>query len=359
MVTRANQQLGLHQSAETDRAIAMLREALIREPDHFDARLTLSFALSTKATKFGGGIEAKKEAEALARALIEERPESSNAWSALGYTLGSQGRMDESLSALLYAYQLNPDNAPAGSSAAHVLLVQGQLYQALDLEFEVLEAGGRSRYAEIQIAQSLELIGHPAAQQWQTKALTLNPGQVVVLSEVARSHLRNGRADAALETLALVAGEDRSAPSILQLRGRANMVLGRLDQARRDLEAAGWRGRYDLAALEAKDGNRAPAEELITPQKLADLDSDPDPEFRVYLAEVFAALGNKKEATALLTQAINLGWRDGKWLKQSPFLEGMLQSPEWQELEDRIARELDSQRRLTQGDTKLVSAINR
>jgi len=79
LVTRANQQLGLHQSAETDRAISMLRDALTQEPDSFDARLTLSFALSTKATKFGGGAAQKKEAEALARSLIKERPASSNA----------------------------------------------------------------------------------------------------------------------------------------------------------------------------------------------------------------------------------------------------------------------------------------
>ncbi|MEL6830620.1 MAG: tetratricopeptide repeat protein, partial [Pseudomonadota bacterium] len=234
LVTRANQQLGLHQSAETDRAISMLRNALNEEPDSFDARVTLSFALSTKATKFGGGQLHKKEAEALARALTKERPDNSNAWSALGYSLGSQGRMNESLAALQYAYQLNPDNAPAGSSAAHVLLVQGQLYQALDLEFEVLETGGRSRYAEIQIAQSLELIDHPAAQRWYAQALTLNPGQVVVLSEIARSHLRQGRVDAALETLAQAKGDDQSAPSILQLRGRASIALGRIEDAKRD-----------------------------------------------------------------------------------------------------------------------------
>ncbi|MEM9500671.1 MAG: winged helix-turn-helix domain-containing protein [Pseudomonadota bacterium] len=358
LVTRAHQQLSLHQSAETDRAISMLRDALTQEPGSFDARLTLSFALSTKATKFGGGPSEKKEAEALARALIKERPESSNAWSALGYTLGSQGRMDESLSALQYAYQLDPNNAPAASSAAYVHLVQGQLYQALDLEFQVLQAGGRSRYAEIQIAQSLELIGHPAAKRWHDKALALNPGQVVVLSEMARSHLRHGRADAALETLSQAKGEDQSAPPILQLRGRANIALGRIEDAKRDLEAAGWRGHYDLAALDAKTGNPERAKELFSPAKLADLNGDPDPEFRIQLAEVVAALGKENEAIGLLAQAVNLGWRDIMWLKQSPFLGELMTSSEGLKLENRIARELNAQRRLTEGNKELVFAIN-
>lgn len=359
LVSRANQQLGLHQSAETDRAVAMLRDALRREPDHFDARLSLSFALSTKATKFGGNLETKKEAEALARALIEEQPGSSNAWSALGYSLGSQGRMDESLSALQYAYQLNPNNAPAGSSAAHVLLVQGQLYQALDLEFQVLEAGGRSRYAEIQIAQNLELMGHPAAERWRAKALTLNPGQVVILSAIARSQLRDGLAQAALNTLSLAKGEDVTAPPILQMRGRANIALGRNEDARRDLISAGWRGRYDLAALDAKAGKSDRANALVTSAKLAELDGDPDPEFRIQLAEVFASMDRVDEAKAMMAQAVNLGWRDVKWLERSPFLEGLVSSSEWRELEARITREMQTQRRLTEGDAKLLNAINR
>lgn len=358
LVMRAREQLGMHQSVETDRAISMLREALAHEPGSFDARLTLSFALSTKATKFGGDYTHKQEAEALARELIEEERDNSNAWSALGYSLGSQGRLDESLSALQYAYQLNPGNAPAASSAAHVHLLRGQLYQALGLEFEVLRAGGRSRYAEIQIAQSLELIGHPAAEKWHAKALSLNPGQVVILSEIAKSHLRRGSPDAALETLAEAQGEDATAPSILQLRGRANIALGRIDEAKRDLKAAGWLGQYDLAALEAIAGDPEPANELFTPAKLADLDSDSDPEFRIVLAEVAAACGRDNQAISLLAQAVNLGWRDLNWLKQSPFLGALMASSGGLELEGRIARELDAQRRLTEGNTDLLRAIN-
>lgn len=358
LVDRAQEQLDLHQARETNRAIAMLREALVQDPNSFDARLTLSFALSTKATKFGGGKSEKKEAEALARTLIQERPDSSNAWSALGYTLGSQGRMNEGLSALQYAYQLNPKNAPAASSAAYVHLTRGELYQALRLEFQARQDGGTSRYAEIQIAQSLELMGHPAATEWHEKALSLNPEQVVVLGEIARSHLRHGRPHAALETLAQAQGDDQSAPQILQLRGRANIVLGRTEEARHFLEAAGWRGHYDLAALDAVSGDRAQAEKLFVPSKRADLESDPDPDMRIQLAEVSAALGQKEEALRLLAQAINLGWRDINWLKQSPFLGALMSSSEGRQLEVRITRELEAQRRLIEGTKELVQAIS-
>lgn len=358
LVDRARQQLSLHQAQETNRAIAMLREALAQDPNSFDARLTLSFALSTKATKFDGDKSVKKEAEAIARALISEQPKSSDAWSALGYTLGSQGRMAESLPAYQHAYQLNSKNAPAISSAAYVHLMRGELHQALSLEFQARQVGGTSRYAEIQIAQSLELIDHPAAVSWQAKALSLNPGQVVVISEIARSHLRHGDPQAALDILGQAKGEDQSTPQILQLRGRAAIMLGRTEEARRALEAAGWRGHYELAAFDAISGDTARAEEFLHPSKLAELELDPDPEMHILLAEISAALGQDDLTLRLLAKAINLGWRDAPWVKNSPFLGAVMSSSEGRQLESRIERELDVQRRLIEGTDNLMLLID-
>lgn len=359
LIERASEQLRLHQARETDRAIAMLREALAQDPDNFDGRITLSFALSTKATKFGGGAREKLEAETLARALIKERPDSSNAWSALAYTLGAQGRSRESLPAYQYAYQLNPQNLSAISSAAYEHLIRGDLHQALLLENRALQAGGTSRYAEIQIAQSLELIGHPAAQKWQTKALTLNPGQVVILSEIARSYLRQGKPTDALEILSRADGDDQFAPQILQLRGRAALALGNIDEAREHLTAAGGGGYYEIAALNAAAGNIRQAEEMFRPTKLAELETSDWPEDRVYFAEISAALGQKDEALRLIAQAVNLGWRDANWLKQSPFLGDLMSSDEGRKIERRIAREVEAQRRLIEATEELAAITGR
>lgn len=357
LVDRAREQLNLHQAQETSRAIVMLREALAQHPGNFDARLTLSFALSTKATKFGGDSSVKKEAEAIARTLINEQPKSSNAWSALGYSLGSQGRMSESLPAYQHAYQLNPKNAPAISSAAYVHLMRGELHQALSLEFQARQAGGTSRYAEIQIAQSLELIDHPAVSVWHAKALSLNPGQVVIISEIARSHLRHGDPQAALDMLGKVKGDDQSAPQILQLKGRAAIMVGRMEEARHALEAAGWRGHYDLAALEAISGDTSRAEQFLLPSKLAEFEFDPDPEVHIQLAEISAVLDRDDLALRLLAKAINLGWRDAPWMKHSPFFGRIMSSSEGRQLESQIERELDAQRRLIEGADELMLAI--
>ncbi len=357
LIERAEAQLSLHQSRETNRAITMLREALIEAPKNFDARLMLSFALSTKATKFDGDKPEEQEAEAIARALISEQPDNSNAWSALAYSLGAQGRMNESLPAYQRAYQLNPRNASALSSAAHVFLLQGNLQQALMLEMKAKQAGGNSRYAEIQIFQVLELIKHPAADEWRAKALSLNPEQVVVLREIARSHLRKGKPTAAIEALDQAKGEDRFAPQILQLRGRGNISLGRIAKARLILSGAGWRGQYDLAALDARSGDSALADSFFKAEKLASIESDPDPESRISLAEIKSAQGENDQAVQLLTQAVSLGWRDVGWLKKSPFLSELMSSDEGRMIEQRIERELEAQRILIGGSDGLVKFL--
>lgn len=356
-VERAKQQLSLHQARETDRAIAMLREVLTLEPKRFDARLTLSFALSTKATKFGGGLNKKQEAEALARGLINEQPESSNAWSALAYSLSSQGRVDESLPAYEYAYQLNPQNAPAISSAAYLHLTKGNLHQALLLENQAKQSGGKSRYAEIQITQILELIGHPAAAEWRARALSLNPGQVVILSEIAKWHLRQGNPQTALEVLDLAEGDDQFAPQLLQLRSRAAILLGNIDQAKQHLNATGDYGHFDMTLLNAISGDVTPAKELLL-TKLANLEADATPDTRIQLAELSAAVGRNDQALKLIAQAVNLGWRDANWLKQSPFIGSLMSSSEGLKIESRIKRELEGQRRLIERSEELSSYIN-
>lgn len=353
MIEQARANLSLHQSTETDRAVRMLRGVLVNDPDNFQARLILSFALTTKATKFGGGLVEKKEAEEIARALIDEKPYSSNAWSALAYTLGAQGRPDESLSAYRRAYQLEPKNASALSSAAYEHLTRGNLYDALQLEMRAKSVGGSSRYAEIQIAQSLELIGHPATQDWQAKALSLNPNQLVVVSELARSLIRRGDAAMALRLLQRIEGDDRSAPQVLQLQGRLSLMLGNADAARKFFVQAGERAVLGLAALTAREGDTSLAEELLSPEKLIEFEADVWPRGRVNLAEVAAANGQHIDAFRLLTQAVNLGWRDTKWLQQSPYLGDLMNLPEGLILIERIERELEAQRLLIQADAGL------
>ncbi|MEE4208574.1 MAG: winged helix-turn-helix domain-containing protein [Parvularcula sp.] len=356
LVARAKEHLQLHRAQETGRAIAMLRQAIDMDPESFDARLALSFALSTEATKFGGGLEEEREAEVLARALIRERPRHSRAYSALGYALGAQGRLRESLSALERAYTLDPTNASALSSAAHTHSLYGEFYDALQLEWRAKSIGGASRYAEIQIASVLDIIGHPAAADWYAFASQMNPGQVVVMTERARSHLRHRDPEGALRVLEDMEGQDSTAPAILHMRARALMVSGRLKEAAGVLDQARDYALPEIMALAAFTGEQNGAEAYLS-KKRAHLQDNPDPEARVRLAEVAAALKRDEEAVSLLAQAVNLGWRDGAWLEQSLFLRRLMRGENGQHLLERIGRENASQRRLIEEDPEITSMI--
>ena len=357
LIDRANAQLGLHQPEETQRAVAMLRTAVERDPTSFEARLGLALALTTYATKFEGDVAEKDEAEAIIRQLIEERPDTANAWSALGYVLSAKGRGDEALAAYRRAIELDPDNAPARSSAAHLLVLKGDLQQALILEHQARARGGSSRYSEIQIAQALELIGHPAHAWWQDQALTLNPGQVVVVKELALSKLRQGDLEAVLETIATFEGEIETAPQLLALKGRALLGLGREEAAKQALGKAGWRGDYLLASLAARSGDTQTVEARFPAEQRLALTSVMEPDILVQMAEIEAALGQGDKAAQLIGIAISQGWRDRRWLERSPFLQEVLESASGRALIERIERELEAQRVLIENTSALQAIL--
>lgn len=360
IIQRAQQQLSLHQPEETLRAIEMLRQVLRDQPSHYQARLTLSFALTTKTTKFSGltgsgsdsainsstEYDDEKEAEELVRQLIQERPNDDNAWSALGYTLSSQGRTDEALAAFRQSYNLNPSNNGALSSAGHILLLKGDFQQSLLLEARVVNSGNLSRYSEIQIAQVLQFIEHESAQSWLDKALIANPGQAVVLTEAARFYIRKNDAVKAYALLQQFTDSEQAAPHIAQLKGRVMAMLERPVEAKASLRNAGWRGHSLLAALYASEGDDSFFNEYYSEPKLLDIISETEPELRVQLAEVYQALGDSKKAYSLIAEAISLGWRDKAWLTHSPFLKAFMQTEPGLALLQRIDREISSQRQL-------------
>ena len=358
VVKRARQQLSLHQTKETQRAIDMLRQVLQAQPDHYQARLSLSVALSTKTTKFGGDYDEENEAESIVRKLIDEKPNDSHAWSALGYALSSQGRADEALAAFRRAYSIHPENTSALSSAGHILLLKGDFQQSLLLEANVLAKGKVSRYSEIQITQVLQFIDHPAAEVWLNKALASNPGQAVVIVEAARFYLRNGQPQKALSMLNQYTEDEGSAPQLAQVKGRALSVLGSWEEAKITLHKAGWRGHALLAALHGKEGDTSVFEAYYPEAKRQQLATETEAELHVQMAEVFIAMDQEETAFRELSTAINLGWRDIAWLEQSPILGPFMQTDMGQSLRARISREVNAQRILILETPELEGILN-
>ena len=110
--------------------------------------------------------------------------------------------------------------------------------------------------------------------------------------------------------------------SALANRGFAELKLGRRDQARRSLELARdyspkyWPALLSLAILEEREGHRADAVALL--HDVLDLAPGPrvESEVNYRLAEIYVALGKRREAMGHLTTSVARA-PDSPWAKKS------------------------------------------
>jgi len=359
LVQRAREQMKVQQAKETDRAINMFREAINLEPENQSARIGLSFALSTRATKFHSKADDVTDAEELARQIIRENDEIGSAWHALGYALDAQGRIDEALASYQRAYDIDPSDSSALSSAAYLQSVRGKFYEALLLEARGIESENPSRYIEVQIGKILEVIDHPASARWKERAALLNPGETVVFAESVETLMRQNKPVEARRLIASSADDHGSSPRLSRLSGRVLLMLGEKDGARNAFEKAGREADFDLAALALLNGKDGQQEDLISRSKEAMLQGDSWPELRVRLAELYAVSGDEDMALTYLSQAVDLGWRDTGVITSSPFLKSVLRTEKWKQLRLRIERELEAQKRLINRSDEIQSLIQK
>lgn len=352
---RARNLLDLHRLEETDSAISLLETVHAEAPQDRAARLMLSFALTTRVTKFAALEGDLDRAEALARGLLEDDAQDATAWHALGYALDGRGQLDEALSAYSQAFTLNPQDAAALSSAAYLVRVRGRLHDALVLEARAMDQAGPTLYAPIQIATTLNLLDHPAAARWWARAETGGAGESVVLAERLTEELRRGRPADALAHLAAAPAALQSAPRLQTLAGLAHLMLDDRAAAETAFLEAGEMAQLERAALTASGtGGTAPVDTSLA-EALRSGESWPD--LRVRLAAVHAQAGDTDRAIGLIGAAIDLGWRDAAWIEHHPLLAPVLDHPDWPALSQRIRRELAAQHRLIDSDPVLASRL--
>lgn len=361
MISRAQDLLNVQQAEQNRQGIDILERALAMDPENPRIAVTLSFALSTRATKFLAAEDDSARAEELARYGLRVDASDSSAWHALAYALDAQGRVDEAISAYEMAYSLDPDDVAAMSSAAYLFLIRGRIYEALVLETRAMNRDHvrYSLYADSQIALSLDLLDHPAAALWRKRAQLVGPDQVVVLAENAEAHLRNGTPRAIEMLLGRLENGKNVSPRLIRLMGRAAVAQGDVARARSLFEKAGKWADMELAALAAINGDLSAAKAEIDILEQAMLQGDSWPEMRIQAAELSALLGLHGDALEFVSRAIDLGWRDLELLRQSPYLGQIRESPEWSALERRIEQLLEIQSDLvTQSDVlQLVLSI--
>ncbi len=354
---RARSLLEQHRPAQTEAAIALLEAALADRPMDVPTRLGLSFALTTRVTKFQGQPDDIDRAEALARTLIDADEGGGRAWHALAYALDARGLLNESLAAYQQAYTLDPDDVAAMSSAAYLLRVRGRLHDALRLEAQALELGRPTLYGPLQIASSLSLLGHPAAAIWWQRAIAGDAGETVTLAERVEADLRAGDAIGALARIDAASPEIRSTPRLKRLAGLAQLRSGNIETAALALTEAGEQAMLEQIALAAMRGETVNPELYESQISSALAHGESWPDLRIRIAAIHARTGELEQAARLVGQAIDLGWRDAGWIETSPFFAPLVASDLWPPLHARIERELAAQYRLIETDPALANLL--
>jgi DNA-binding winged helix-turn-helix (wHTH) protein/thioredoxin-like negative regulator of GroEL len=346
LTEQARQLLSVWQAGETNKAIDLLRSLLARNPSHTQATLTLSFALSTRETKFNGIAEDAIEAEELARKILEKHTHSGRAWHALAYALDAQSRIDEALLAYQKAFEINPNDITAMSSAAHLMFVRGRLYEALKLDLKGQQSPDSSIFSELQIAKNLELLELPHSNYWWKEAEKLPLNDEKFRRERIQHFLTKNQLLEAEQLVAETLSIYPESQSVYYLKARLMLHKSDAETARKYYLLAGQQGTGDLAALTALQGDITEAQKQIESIQLEILKGNTWPAIRLELAELYAATGKEKESIKALTDAIDLGWRDIKAVETSPFLKSVSTSASWTVLKTRVQQELSAQRAL-------------
>ncbi|MEX0298769.1 MAG: winged helix-turn-helix domain-containing protein [Kordiimonas sp.] len=358
LAERARQYFSARRVEDINIAISLYEKALAKAPKNPNVQIGLSFALSTRATKFDTVVGDDTRAEVLARSALSQSDKNGSAWSALAYALDSQGKVEEATSAYLRAYSLNSQDRAAASSAAYLLSIRGKLYEAIKLDLSVFTNNTMPSYTDTQIALTLDLLQYSAAaQNWLEKALTLNPQHPVVISEAIRSSLRSGDHMRAEELYAKIGIAERSTPKLLRLSALMHMAKGDLETALailETLEEAPSVIQLAVLALKAKGQKEQPQAIAFKNYRVVDTTW---PEGLVDTAYLFAAYGMNNEAIQSLSHAIDLGWRDSRLMQQLPFFETIKNDPGYLHALNRIDRLITSERNLLNSDTALKKQI--
>ena len=335
----------------------MLERAHDLAPDNLAIRIQLSFALSNRVTKFGGSAPDQLRAEALARSVLDSNPDWYPAWSALAFALDSQGQLEPAIAAYTHAYSISPTDTPSMSSAAYLLGVQGRLHDALVLEARARLLGAPTLYSDIQIAGVLDLLRHPAASAWYDRAETLNPGQLVASVERAESRIRNGEYDRAISEISTLPDETRNSQRVQYTLGRAYALVGDMERAQSAWRLGGYEGEIAGAAIAARSGDTEQARDLLANIRTSIANGDTWPRLRIAAAELATSLGNYNEAEEWLARAINVGWRDWRWIEASPALSALRQSRDLEPYRLRIQQALADEFRLIENDPRLQTLL--
>ena len=337
-----------HQLDDNRLAQDLFSRALALAPEHAGARAGMSLALSQAVSKFNAPHEQAAQAEALARQVIAGDPDDPAGHHALAASLDARGAVQPAVMAYRAALQRGPDDAGVAASLAYLLMVRGELAEALRLSLAAAETAPALPYIELQIAETLRLLGfQAAAEPWLQRADSLRPDSVFAAETRARSLLTQHRRQEAATVLAQAIARGVRRAELHQLEAVLALMNG-------DVEAATAALREALSVDPAHGPSQTRLRMLADPPpalleqataiERAVADGDTWPGNFLLLAELAVARERPDEALAALERLAAAGYCDHRLLRVWPTLAPLRPLPRFDAILARMQSAAEAQR---------------
>lgn len=332
LLQRATYYAGIGQRDDNERAIALYRQRLQEVPDDRAAQIGLSRAYAARACQYSGTPGDAVRAQVLADRVLAAHPRDAGAHAARGYSFDCRGRVDEALRDYESAVRLDPDADAARASAAYLYERRGRLADALAASLAVRDPV-RVRFHEIQIAGNLDLLGYAAAAEARyRRSFQLYPDNVFSNLAWPTFLMRHGRIAEARVALdeAMSRGTDHAGLHLLA--AELALLSGDRDGARRAAgRAHALRPQSSLPRTVAWTlQDVAPPASTLREQARAlreGLRAGSEPVDAVDAAILLDLAGDRDAAMASLREAVDAGYRDAAYLRVSPLITPLRDTP--------------------------------
>lgn len=348
--TQAWRYLDKHDFKNNKIAINLFRKSLKSNPNHVNAMTGLSIALSHHVTKFNQPSNLLKEAQLIAHKAININPNSAQAWAALAFTHDANGEIDKAIRFYEKAIELKPNNTSTISSLAYLYSQKGRLLEALKLNISVL--GSQQLYLDLQIAQTLELLGFDAiAEQWYKRADELSPDNVFATHNRAKFYLARNQQSKTLTLIYSAINRGVNRPELYVILGIVDLINNKPEQAKNHFNKALKIDTNDIEAnlwmFITKQSEEISAEEVNQFKEKWFAKEINWPNQWVYQAILAAHLNKYDEANNHIVKAYEAGYRNYLWLEKLPPFQAILQHSEFLNVLETIQNEVSNQRQKT------------
>lgn len=350
LLQRAHWYAAMGQRENNERALALYDGALHEAPDDADALTGASRTRSARTCLYNTGADDARDALRLAGRAVALRPDLADAWSALGYARDCLGDISGAIAGYEQAVRLEPSDDASRSSAAYLYQEQGRLADALRANLDMHGDPARVRFRDIQVAREYELLGFGAAAEVRyRRVFELSPDNVFSNLAWPAFLFAHGRFDEARAALDQARARGTPRAELAQLDGE--LALRRNDPvaaANAFAEAHAIRPDSRLQTTLAAVYGRVPASPAWLADRIAQTRSslvdDPWPSSRLELAVLLQATGDRRDAIAALSDAVDKGWRDAGYLRASPLFASIAGDPAFEAVLAAIDRRVTAER---------------